>query len=121
MELKLLKVQDIIKSQQLKLGYEFYNNMLPVDTQKLFILDSDIHEHQTRHSKYIFHIPEIQTVTYGNKSLKYYCPLLWNSTIKNGIPIDNNLNSNLSIDKIFNVHHFRRVLKKHFLFTYTIE
>jgi len=39
--------------------------MLPVDTQNLFILDSVIHEHQTRHSKYLLHIPEIQTFTYG--------------------------------------------------------
>ena len=119
-ELNLLKVRDIIKSQQLKLSYEFYNKMLPVDTQKLFILDRDIHEHQTRHSKYLLHIPEIQTVTYGNKSLKYYCPLLWNSTVRNFIPVDNNVNNNLSIENIFNMHHFRRVLKKHFLYTYTI-
>ena len=56
-------MRDIIKSHQLKLGYEFYNKMLPVDTQNLFILDSVIHEHQTRHSKYLLHIPEIQTFT----------------------------------------------------------
>ena len=42
-DLKLLKVRDIIKSQQLKLVYDFYNNVLPTDLQNLFIFSSDIH------------------------------------------------------------------------------
>ena len=42
-DLKLLKVRDIIKSQQLKLVYDFYNNVLPTDLQNLFTFSSDIH------------------------------------------------------------------------------
>ena len=35
-DFKLVKVCDIIKSQQLKLVYDFYNNVLPTDIQHLF-------------------------------------------------------------------------------------
>ena len=41
--LKLVKVCDIIKSQQLKLVYDFYNNVLPTDIQHLFTFSRDIH------------------------------------------------------------------------------
>ena len=37
-DLKLLKVQDIVKSQQLKLVYEFFDKVLPDDLQTLFDL-----------------------------------------------------------------------------------
>ena len=36
-DLKLLKVRDIIKTQQLKLVYNFYNNSLPTDLKNLFV------------------------------------------------------------------------------------
>ena len=42
LQLKLLKVCDIIKQQQLKLVYEFYKNLLPTDLQSIFELNSDI-------------------------------------------------------------------------------
>ena len=41
LQLKLLKVHDIMKQQQLKLVYEFYKNLLPTDLQsnnKLIVL-----------------------------------------------------------------------------------
>ena len=95
----MLKVRDIIKSQQLKLVYEFYKNMLPIDLLSLFELDSDFHNYQTiSSSKHLLHIPEIHTVTYGNKSIKYHCPIVWNSTAKNDIAIDNKIdNSDLKL------------------------
>ena len=120
--LKLLKVRDIIKSQQLKLVYEFYKNLLPIDLQCLFEFDSDIHNYPTNSAlKHLLHIPRIYTATYGNKSIKYHCPILWNSTVKNNITIDNNIKNNVAINQVHNVFQFKRTLKKHFLYTYTLD
>ena len=69
-ELKILKVRDVIKFQQLRLVYDFYNNALPFDLHNLFVLNSDIHNYQlTSISKNLLHIPRIMTTTYGIKSL----------------------------------------------------
>jgi hypothetical protein len=123
-DLKLLKVRDIIKSQQLKLVYEFYNNVLPTDLQNLFSSSSDIHSTNLKlksvYKKLLF-IPRIKTVTYGNKSIKYHCAELWNNTFKNGISIDKNVKNNVAVDQIHNVFQFKRLLKKHFLYSYTLE
>ena len=98
-------VHDIIKSQQLKLVYEFYKNLLPTDLQSLFELDSDIHNFQTNSaSKNLLHIPRIYTATYGNKSIKYHCPISKNNVIQ-----------------VHNVFQFKRTFKKHFLYTYTLD
>ena len=122
-ELKMLKVREIIKSQQLKLVYEFMNNALPTDLQNLFTLSSDIHNYQLNSAhKQLLHIPRIYTATYGNKSIKFYCADLWNDAFKkNGIAIDNDVKNNVSLDQIFNVHQFKRILKKHFLYSYSLD
>ena len=121
-DLKMLKIRDIIKSQQLKLVYEFYKNLLPFNLQNLFIFDNDVHNYQTNSaSKHLLHIPRIFTATYGTKSIKYQCPILWNSTFKNKIAINNNTKNNVAIDQIHNIFQFKRTLKKHFLYTYTLQ
>ena len=120
-DLKLLKVRDIIKSQQLKLAFEFYKNLLPTNIQGLFKLDRDIHHYGTNSSvKHLMHIPEIHTSTYGNKSIKYRCPILWNSLVKKDIAINDKIENNVSITRINNIHHFKRTLKKHYLHSYTL-
>ena len=122
-DLKLLKVRDIIESQQLKLVYDFYDNRLPTDLKSLFIFSSDIHttnfELNSARKNFI-HIPSIKTVTYGNKSIKFHCAELWNEKFKNGIAIDEDVNHNVKVNQIHNVSHFKRVLKKHFLYSYTM-
>ena len=121
LQLKLLKVLDIIKQQQLKLVYEFYKNLLPTDLQSIFELNSDIHSYQTNSAhKHLLHIPRIYTATFGNKSIKYHCPILWNATVKNNIVIDNDSKNNVPIDNIHNISQFKRTLKKHFLHCYTL-
>ena len=121
LQLKLLKVCDIIKQQQLKLVYEFYKNLLPTDLQSIFELNSDIHSYQTNSAhKHLLHIPRIYTTTYGNKSIKYHCPILWNTTFKNNITIDNDSKNNVPIDNTRNIFQFKRTLEKHFLHCYTL-
>ena len=118
LELKLLKVREIIKSQQLKLSYEFYKNQLPT-IQNLFQLVKDIHTYETKSAtRHLLHIPQIHTTSYG-KSLKYHCPTLWNTTIKNNIAVNKNVN-NIHIDSIHNLHNFKRILKKYYLHSYSL-
>ena len=119
LQLKLLKVCDIIKQQQLKLVYEFYKNLLPTDLQSIFELNSDIHSYQTNSAhKHLLHTPRIYTTTYGNKSIKYHCPILWNAQLK--ITFDNDSKNNVPIGNIHNIFQFKRTLKKHFLHCYTL-
>ena len=120
--LKLHKVRDIIKSQQLKLVYDFYNNTLPADLKNLFHFSSEIHTYELNSTyKKLLYIPRIATATYGNNSLKYLCANLWNDTFKKGITIDNNVKNNITIDKIHNVFQFKRILKKHYLYNYMLD
>ena len=36
------------------------------------------------------------------------------------IAVDNNVNNNIHIDSIHNLHHFKRILKKHYLHSYSL-
>ena len=117
--LRLLKVRDIIKSQQLKLVFEFCNNLLPIELENTFKFVSNVHNYNTiSASNNLLYIPRIFTSTYGRKSIKFRCPILWNYTVKNGISIDNNAKNNVAIDSILNVYRFKMLLKKHFLYKY---
>ncbi len=123
LNLKLLKVRDVIKFQQLRLVYDFYNNALPTDLQNLFVFTRNIHNYQLNSiHRNLLHIPRIMTTTYGIKSLKYHCAELWNNTFKRGISIDNNINNNITVNNIHTVYQFKKKLKNHFLHTYyTLE
>ena len=117
-DLKILKVLNIIGLQQLQLVYDFYDNRL----QNLFTFSSDIHttnfKLKSAYENFI-HIPGIKTVTYGNKSIKFHCAELWNDKLKNGISVDDDV-SHVAISKIHNRYKFKRILQKHFLHSYNI-
>ena len=85
-DLKIIKVKDVIKMQQLKIVYDFLNNSLPSDLMSLFIRSSDIHPNFELNSSInnLLYIPRISTTTYGIKSIRYHCAKLWNDTFKNG-------------------------------------
>ena len=122
-DLKILKVLNIIGLQQLQLVYDFYDNRLPKDWKNLFTFSSDIHttnfKLQSAYKNFI-HIPGIKTVTYGNKSIKFHCAELWNDKLKNGISIDGDVSHNVAISKIHNRYKLKRILQKHFLHSYNI-
>ena len=105
----MLKMDDIIKTQQLKLVYEFKNNILPYDLMNLFKTINNVYNYKTRSNdnKRLF-IPEIHTTTYGNKSLKYQGPLLWNKISK----------TNPIINEIKSSKRLKKVLKSHYLASY---
>ena len=87
---QLLKLEDIIKIEQLKLIFDFKNKKLPKDLQTLFQLNSEIHSHTTRNvRKEGIYVPQINTNTYGNKSIRYSAPVLWNTLLKTNSEINN--------------------------------
>ena len=80
---KLLKVDDIIHFSHLQLIFDYINRNLPDDLYKLFDYSDNVHDHCIRSvmKKGIF-IPSINTTNFGNKSLRYAAPVLWNNFIK---------------------------------------
>ena len=95
---KLLKIDDIIKVEQLKLVFDFKNKNLPIDLLDLFKLNSDINSHITRNvSKGGIFIPQIKTTNFGIKTLRYLATVLWN-----------NFNKDNRIIKIFLCPYIRK-------------
>ena len=94
LDLKLLKVREVIKMQQLKVSYDFQDKSLPDDLMDLFRLSTNVHTtNQTLNSALnnLIHIPKIKTVTYGNNSIRYHCAKLWNQMFRTGsFRIDSN-------------------------------
>ena len=123
----LLKVRDInpiIKCNQLKLVYNFFNKDLPTDLMTLFQSSAAAHTTKLQlnsNIKSLLFVPRIRTQSYGNQSLKYRCPQLWNEFFATGIAIDNVSANNVTFDKLKSGKHFQEVLKRHFLYKYSIE
>jgi hypothetical protein len=105
----IVKFTDVIKIEQLKLVFQFKQNMLPTDLRNLFDFNSDISTQYTRNvkKKGLF-IPRIYTVNFGNRSLRYSAPLLWNNFLKD----------HSTINTINTLDTFKRYLKNIFLKTY---
>ena len=123
-ELELIKVQDVIKSQQLKLVYDFYMNCLPDDLMSLFQLSSNV---QTTNldlnsANYnLLYLPPFKTLTYGKKSIRYQCPKLWNHTFKNSsLQISSDRTKDVILNSIKSTQTFKKALKNHYLYNYSL-
>ena len=124
--LKLLKVRDVIKFFQLKLIYDFQCTTLPTDLMQFFKLSSEVRPNAfdslNSIDKKLLYIPKFNTVTYGKQSLRYLCPKLWNDTFKTGfISVSDVQKKNIPISKIKTIHNFKNALKRHYLYLYTLE
>ena len=116
--LGLIKVNDIIKYQHLKVAYEYINNLLPDDLCQLFSKSNEIQStimtlNSSRNNT--LKIPRILTEHSGRKSLSFQCASLWNHFSSKIIPLSND--SCLDLNKVNSVNHFKILLKKHFKFT----
>ena len=125
-DLKLLKVRDIIKFFQLKLMYDFQCTTLPTDLMHLFKLSSEVRinslESLNSIDKKLLYIPKFKTITYGKHSLRYLGPTLWNETFKTGvIRVSSLKEKDIAVSKIRSVYNFKNALKRHYLFNYSIE
>ena len=105
---KLLKFDDIIRVEQLKLVFDFKNKNLPIELLDLFKLNSDVNSHITRNvSKGGIFILQVKTTRFGIKSLRYSAAVLWNHFIK-----DNKFND------ITKAGIFKKYLKEYFVSLY---
>lgn len=125
LDFKMLKVRDVIKLHQLKVVYDFQDKTLPDDLMDLFRLSSNIHStNQTLNSALnnLIHIPKIKTVSYGNHSIRYHCAKIWNQMFRNGsFRIDSNQINDVKLCQVNSVHYFKKKLKQHFLYEYSLQ
>ena len=96
---QILKLEEIIKIEQLKLAFQFKKNALPIDLLDIFQCNENIYN--TRNMMHGgLKVPKIKTVSYGDRSLRYNVPTLWNDLMK-----DKNFNT------FKNINQFKRYLK----------
>ena len=91
---QILKLEEIIKIEQLKLAFQFKKNALPIDLLDIFQCNENIYN--TRNMMHGgLKVPKIKTVSYGDRSLRYNVPTLWND-----------------FNTFKNINQFKRYLKK---------
>jgi hypothetical protein len=121
-DLKFLKVRDLIKFYQLRLIYDFQTTTLPTDLMSMFRLSSEVRtETQTLNSIHnkLLYIPPFRTTSYGKQSLTYLGPKLWNEIFKtSSIQVNVDRKKDIKTSKIKTIYSFKNALKKHFLFKY---
>ena len=74
---KILKLQDIIKFNTLKLIYLYYKDQLPLKIKDIFTKNESVNPYNTRGGKLLF-VPQVNTTYYSIKSLRYNGPVIWN-------------------------------------------
>ena len=105
----LLKLDDIITCNKIKLAFDFKNNAFPVDLNELFKYCHDVHSYPTRTVfKEGFFVPMIKSTAYGINTLRYSVPVVWNKF--------SNLNNQLS--NIKTSLQLKKLLKTHFITQY---
>ena len=120
-DLKILKIRDLIKLQHLKLAYEYCNEIIPNDLLSLFNSCKDVHSTNMNlksNRKNCLFLPSVKTVHSGSRSLKYQCASLWNHIVTSKICLDEN--KFLDMTRIYNIHQFMTNMKRHFGFMYTV-
>jgi len=105
-ENKLLKLNDIIKNEFIKLAYQFKNNALPNDLNCIFLGNDNIYN--TRNMSHGgLKVPIIKTKSYGVRILRYTVPNVWNDFIKKfNIKTFNNFNQLKSFLKINTIESY---------------
>ena len=105
----ILKLNDVINNEKLKIIFDFKNNNLPIDLKILFQYNKNIHNHDTRNAiNDGMFIPAANTTSFGIKSLRYICPVLWNELLK----------TDSAIKDIDSTYHFKGYLKRKCLSSY---
>ena len=80
-KINFVKLDDIIKIEQLKLVFLFKNGDLPKELNNLFELN--VNTYNTRNASKGGHkIPKMNTTSFGNRSLRYSGSTTWNNCIK---------------------------------------
>ena len=109
---KILKLQDIIKFNTLKLIYLYYKDQLPLKIKDIFTTNESVNPYNTRGGKLLF-IPQVNTTHYGIKSLRYNGPVIWNDFFRNTDKYNNLFSSSTS--------KFKHYLKDLLISQYNID
>ena len=96
---KILKLQDIIKFNTLKLIYLYYKDQLPLKIKDIFTTNESVNPYNTRGGKLLFR-PQVNTTHYGIKSFRYNGPVIWNDFFRNTDNNSNLCNSGISKFKL---------------------
>ena len=119
LDFKLLKIREVINMHQLKVVYDFHDKTLPDDLMDLFKLCTNVHTtNRVLNSDLnnLNHIPKINTVTYGNNSIRYHCGKLWNSMFRSGrFNIDSNPANDIKLRKVNSIQYFKKKIDTAFL------
>ena len=101
---KILKLQDIVMFNTLKLIYLYYKHELPLKIKDFFTTNESVNPYNTRGGKLLF-IPQVNTTHYGINSLRYNGPVIWNDSFRN---TDNN--NNLFSTSTYKFKHYLKDL-----------
>ena len=82
-EQKILKIEDIFKSQMLKLIYLYYIDKIPPAIRSLFTPSRETSPYDTRSTvNKSLKIPPVKTTHFGINSIFFKAPVTWNDHIK---------------------------------------
>ena len=81
--LNLSKLNEYLIGQ---LMFKAFKRKLPCVFDDFFILNSDVHQHNTRHGNHL-HFPLFKT-SLGKRSIRYWGVIVWNSILKLNIDMD---------------------------------
>ena len=105
----LIKLNDVIELQILSFVYQWSLRLLPPCISEYFKFTSSVHSYSTRQScNRNIYVASVNTTQYGQRSLKFSGPLLWNS-----LPANITNSNSLRI--------FRKTLKNTMLNCYSIK
>ena len=89
--LKILKLKDVFQLELLKFVFDYKNKNLPYILNMLFKETGMTHSHNTRGvTNKNLYIPAFNSTHFGQWTLKYQCPYLWNK-VSNELVIDINI------------------------------
>ena len=108
----MLKLEDIIKVELLKIVFDFVHSNLPNELNNLFDLNRNKSGYVTHSvSNEGLFIPQFRTTNFGIKSIRYSAAVEWNTLVKN----DKKINTFTKIGP------FKKYLKNHYISLYNKE
>ena len=103
---KILKIDDIIKNEQISFAYQYKNDLLPLDLSNLLV--KNLNNFNTRNmAKGGLVLTKINTLSYGERSLRFAIPKQWNDFI-----------TKVDIDEINDLKMLKNLLKTSALSSY---
>ena len=105
-DLKILKIQDIFKIETLKFVYDSLKKFNPSQFHEYFQYSVNVHNTAATR-KGNLNTPQVRTVTYGTKSIKFTGCTIWNSLPDN-------------VRNAPSKKTFSKLAKKYFINSYTV-